>query len=144
MYPNLRVLNATIRECIKPGGDVVGRACKYRPEQFPDVAAEDHRIGYRLPGNRPQRPSTGITQSEKDWGYAKRALARGEAPAAVIDAIATHRRYDKPNPQYHAELTVCKAAEALPVSVAPGEGAKVAAPQGARLPLVDGSERFRS
>jgi hypothetical protein len=85
----------------------------YRPEHFPDVTAEGHHVGHRLPENHSNRLSTGITQSEKDWGYAKRALSRGESPAAVIAAIAAYRRYDKPNPQYYAELTVHKAEKSL-------------------------------
>jgi hypothetical protein len=31
----------------------------------------------------------------------------------VIAAIASYRRYDKPNPRYYAEHTVKKAAESL-------------------------------
>ena len=49
-----------------------------------------------------------ITQSERDWAYARRALTRGADPQEVIDAIAAFRT-DKPNPQYYAELTVQKA-----------------------------------
>jgi hypothetical protein len=39
-----------------------------------------------------------VSQSERDWAYAKRALARGESEANVIAAIVSHRRYDKHNP----------------------------------------------
>ena len=58
---------------------------------------------------RERKTHPGISQSERDWAYAKRALARGEDPEAVIQAIATFRS-DKPNPQYYARLTVTKAA----------------------------------
>ena len=50
----------------------------------------------------------GITQSERDWAFAKRALGRGEDPQEVVRAIARFRT-DKPNPQYYAEHTVHKA-----------------------------------
>jgi len=49
------------------------------------------------------------SQSEQDWAYAKRALARGDEPAEVIRRIADYRAEDKPNPEYYAKLTVAKA-----------------------------------
>jgi hypothetical protein len=54
-----------------------------------------------------------LSQSERDWAYAKRSLARGDPEDLVVAAIASHRRYDKHNPQYYAELTVHKARESL-------------------------------
>ena len=60
-----------------------------------------------------RRDSSQRSQSEKDWAFAKRSLARGDSPEDVITAIATYRRFDKPNPHYYAELTVRKAAETL-------------------------------
>jgi len=54
-----------------------------------------------------------LSQSERAWAYAKWALARGESPDIVIAAIASHRRFEKYNPQYHAELTVKKALASL-------------------------------
>jgi len=62
---------------------------------------------------RAKRQPPGLSQSERDWAYAKRALARGERQEAVVAAIASYRRFDKPSPQYYAELTVRKAAESL-------------------------------
>lgn len=50
-----------------------------------------------------------ISQSERDWAYAKRALARGEDPEAVINKIARYRASDKAKPDYYARLTVTKA-----------------------------------
>jgi hypothetical protein len=58
-------------------------------------------------------PAGHVSQSERDWAFAKRALARGDPEEIVIAAIASHRRYDKHNPQYYAELTVRKAAADL-------------------------------
>ena len=62
--------------------------------------------------NRPKPQSTpraNLSQSEHDWAFAKRALARGEDPEAVIRQIAQHRAQDKSDPQYYARLTVGKA-----------------------------------
>jgi hypothetical protein len=90
---------------------------RYRPEQFPKFPADErlgrsNTNGTRNPSR--QRPtSRAISQSERDWAFAKRALARGEPQDAVIDAIASYRRYDKHNPQYYAELTVRNAEQSL-------------------------------
>jgi hypothetical protein len=51
----------------------------------------------------------GLSQSERDWAYAKRALARGESPEDVIRNIAEFRAYDKNDPQDYAVRTVTKA-----------------------------------
>jgi hypothetical protein len=63
--------------------------------------------------NRAKRepsPRTNLSQSEHDWAFAKRALARGDDPEEVVHQIAQHRAGDKPNPEYYARLTVTKAA----------------------------------
>jgi hypothetical protein len=49
------------------------------------------------------------SQSEADWAYAKRALARGDDPEVVIGKIADYRAEDKADPEYYARLTVMKA-----------------------------------
>jgi hypothetical protein len=49
------------------------------------------------------------SQSEHDWAYAKRALARGDDPEVVIQRIADYRSEDKVDPQYCARHTVSKA-----------------------------------
>jgi hypothetical protein len=54
-------------------------------------------------------PSDHKSQSEHDWAYAKRALARGDAPEAVIQRIADYRADDKANPNSYARHTVEKA-----------------------------------
>ncbi len=46
------------------------------------------------------------SQSEHDWAYAKRALARGDNPEEVIRRIADFRAEDKPSPEYYARHTV--------------------------------------
>ena len=53
------------------------------------------------------------SQSERDWAYANRALARGDDPEVVIQRIADFRSDDKNDPQYYARLTVTKAANQL-------------------------------
>jgi hypothetical protein len=50
-----------------------------------------------------------LSQSEHDWAFAKRALARGDDPEAVIQRIADYRSEDKPDSHYYARHTVTKA-----------------------------------
>ena len=54
-------------------------------------------------------PSDHKSQSEHDWAYAKRALARGDDPEAVIQRIADYRSDDKDDANYYARHTVAKA-----------------------------------
>jgi hypothetical protein len=54
-------------------------------------------------------PSSPLSQSEHDWAYAKRALARGDDPNEVIRRIADYRANDKHDPEYYARRTVSKA-----------------------------------
>src|SRR6266446_3765815 len=63
----------------------------------------DYRQGER------KLPSDHKSQSEHDWAYAKRALARGDDPEVVIQRIADYRAEDKDDPNYYARLTVGKA-----------------------------------
>jgi hypothetical protein len=87
----------------------------YGPERFPEISmkAGSARAGERNPTSSYRLRSGGLSQSERDWAYAKRALARGEPEELVRAAIANHRRYEKHNPHYYAELTVRNAAQAL-------------------------------
>jgi hypothetical protein len=84
----------------------------YRPEHFPQFPAGGRVLREREPGiprrvSRP--PGSSISQSERDWAYAKRALTRGEVPATVVDAIARYRAGQKYDVQDYAERTVLKA-----------------------------------
>jgi hypothetical protein len=54
-------------------------------------------------------PSHHKSQSEADWAYAKRALARGDSPEEIIRRIADYRAHDKADPNYYARRTVTKA-----------------------------------
>ena len=62
---------------------------------------------------RQGRPRTAtshqMSQSEHDWAYAKRALARGDDVELVIQRIADYRSDKKDNPNYYARHTVMKA-----------------------------------
>lgn len=87
----------------------------YGPERFPKFAPEERAP--RTANGRSARPISAspgrISQSERDWAFAKRALARGDPEHLIVTAIAAYRRFDKYNPQAYAELTVRKAAESL-------------------------------
>jgi hypothetical protein len=54
-------------------------------------------------------PAGHRSQSEADWAYAKRALARGDSPDEIIRRIADYRADDKADPNYYARRTVTKA-----------------------------------
>jgi hypothetical protein len=54
-------------------------------------------------------PRFQLSQSEHDWAFAKRALARGDDPEDIIRRIAQHRATDKSNPEYYARHNVMKA-----------------------------------
>jgi len=56
-------------------------------------------------------PAGDLTQSERDWAFAKRALARGDDPEEVIRRIADYRG-DEKHPSY-ARYTVEKAQATL-------------------------------
>lgn len=72
-----------------------------------------------------RQSAAGISQSERDWAFARRTLARGEREEHVIATIAAYRRYEKHNPEYYAQLTVRKAVRSLDAerSQAPTRGA---------------------
>jgi hypothetical protein len=67
------------------------------------------RHNYNNRTNRESSPRTNLSQSEHDWAFAKRALARGDNPEAVIRQIARYRNSDKSDPEAYARLTVTKA-----------------------------------
>jgi DNA primase RepB-like protein len=67
------------------------------------------RHNYHERAQRERYSRSGLSQSEHDWAFAKRALARGEEPEQVIRQIARYRASDKSNPENYARLTVTKA-----------------------------------
>jgi len=60
-----------------------------------------------------------ITQSERDWAYAKRALTRGDDPEEIIRRIADYRADEKHDPEYYARHTLAKAQADLQNRAAP-------------------------
>jgi len=73
------------------------------------------------------------SQSEHDWAYAKRALARGDDPEVVILRIADYRSNDKDNPSYYARHTVMKAQTELARTSTTRGGADSDVPQEDKL-----------
>jgi hypothetical protein len=69
---------------------------------------------------KPLAQSSASTQSEHDWAFAKRALARGDDPEEVIRRIADYRANDKHDPAYYARYTVEKAKVDLAAKVVGG------------------------
>lgn len=85
------------------------------PEHFRNFSAYERDAKIVNGRTIPRRPCPDgkLSQSERDWAYAKRALVRGEPQDLIVNAIALHRRSDKHNPTVYAQLTVRKAAESL-------------------------------
>jgi hypothetical protein len=83
-------------------------------DEFPRFPEREAGFLFSGAAFKRQRSSPAVlSQSEKDWAFAKRSLARGDSPEQVASAIASYRRFDKSNPRYYAELTVQKAAASL-------------------------------
>jgi hypothetical protein len=76
---------------------------------IPEDAPETPRHLEHADSQQWKLPDGHKSQSEQDWAYAKRALARGDDPEVVIQRIADYRRDDKANPDYYARHTVTKA-----------------------------------
>jgi hypothetical protein len=88
----------------------------YGPEHFPAIPNDgqgERTMAGKEHAERANSPHAGITQSEHDWAYAKRALARGDSPDSVVAAIAQYRAGQKTDPRTYAKRTVTKAAEAV-------------------------------
>ena len=81
----------------------------YYPRDFKlEADSQDTPRHYEL--RRKESTSGGhLSQSERDWAYAKRALARGDNPEEVMRRIADYRAADKHDPEYYARHTVEKA-----------------------------------
>lgn len=85
----------------------------YLPDNFPKIEpGERGQFSTALPIGKRRGPEH-LSQSERDWAYARRALSRGEQPEAVVAAIARFRSGTKHDVQYYAELTVRKAVQSL-------------------------------
>jgi hypothetical protein len=97
-----------------------------RPEHFPQYAEVERSAGPDTAGAgstspRIHRQPERITQSERDWAYARRALSRGESKESVIMAIASYRRFNKPHVDDYARRTVEKASRSLRTGTPGGE-----------------------
>ena len=73
------------------------------------IDSQDSPHNYTNRTNRESSPRINLSQSEHDWAFAKRALARGDDPETVIRQIARYRNSDKSDPEGYARLTVTKA-----------------------------------
>jgi len=67
------------------------------------------RHNYDNRAKRESSPRANLSQSEHDWAFAKRALARGEDPEEVIRQITNYRSTDKHDSLDYARRTVTKA-----------------------------------
>jgi hypothetical protein len=67
------------------------------------------RHNYDNRAKRESSPRANLSQSEHDWAFAKRALARGEDPEEVIRQITNYRGTDKHDSLDYARRTVTKA-----------------------------------
>lgn len=85
----------------------------YRLRDFKlDMDCEDPpRYNDLARGKRAGSSRANLSQSEYDWAFAKRALARGQTPEEVIRRIAQYRATYKSDPLYYARHTVMKAAK---------------------------------
>lgn len=84
----------------------------YRPEHFPQMPVDTRSDSGRQHDHQERDASSGralLSQSERDWAYARRALSRGDDPDDVIEAIARHRDVQKSDVHSYAERTVRKA-----------------------------------
>lgn len=93
----------------------------YSPERFPTLDG-DERAARSTTVERDRGGSGPLSQSERDWAYARRALARGESPKIVALAIAEFRRDEKVNVSDYADRTVRKAAASLAVEALTDDG----------------------
>ncbi len=86
----------------------------HQPGDFGSLKERPQHEPVRPSPRAPGRVNPGhISQSERDWAYAKRELWRGRHPSAVAKAIAKFRKGEKSDPRYYAERTVQRAREAL-------------------------------
>jgi hypothetical protein len=102
-FANRKLLDEFVVQARQETDGVYSRGDFTIPEESPEMPRHlgDSRGSHRPAGHR--------SQSERDWAYAKRALARGDDSEVVAKRIADYRGDDKPDPLYYARLTVNKA-----------------------------------
>ena len=85
---------------------------RYTPHDFrlrTDPAELDQRLTRTTGSLQSSSTRQPLSQSEHDWAYAKRSLAKGVPAEEVIRQIAAFRAHDKHNPEDYARRTVSKA-----------------------------------
>lgn len=90
-----------------------------RPEHFPTRQEETTHAAPSSAAHPPRADDDHLSQSERDWAYAKRALSRGVPKSDVIAAIVKFRQGEKHDTHYYAEVTVHKAAASLGLPAEP-------------------------
>lgn len=87
----------------------------YRPESYPEFAKESSRAYIAERTGTKRVDGAPISQSERDWAYAKSHLARGDDPEKVTRAIAEYRSRDNKHsdPHSYASRTVARALRQL-------------------------------
>ncbi len=87
----------------------------YRPESYPEFAKEQPRAYLSERNGTKRSDGAPISQSERDWAYAKSHLARGDDPEKVAQAIAEYRSRDSKHadPHSYASRTVSRALQQL-------------------------------
>jgi hypothetical protein len=88
----------------------------YHPRDFKlrTESVDTEHMRSNLSRNRPGSSAPQqLSQSERDWAYAKRALARGVPPEEIMRDIAEFRAQEKYDPEDYARRTVAKAAAEL-------------------------------
>jgi len=95
-------------ECLVRVTKNSGKTYSLRDFKLPAGPAKNERLPEQSP-SRLGGPQETLTQSERDWAYAKRALARGDDPEEIIRRIADYRADEKHDPEYYARHTVEKA-----------------------------------
>jgi RepB DNA-primase from phage plasmid len=81
-----------------------------------------YRAVRRSPARTVSTESRPLSQSERDWAFAKRALARGTDPDEIIRSIAEFREGEKNDPLDYARRTVTKAQAELRGRSTPNAG----------------------
>jgi RepB DNA-primase from phage plasmid len=80
-----------------------------RDFKLPVDSQDSPRRNYYSRPKPQSSPRANLSQSEHDWAFAKRALARGEDPQEVMQQIASYRAREKSDPEDYARRTVIKA-----------------------------------
>ena len=95
-------------ECLVRGTKHSDQTYKLRDFKLASGPIKNDRTSEQNPSRSSGSRET-LSQSERDWAYAKRALARGDDSEEIIRRIADYRADEKHDPEYYARHTVAKA-----------------------------------